>query len=69
MTTLRFGGKVGVVAGAASGLGAAVAQKLHEEGATVVAAGKKAFTSELFITVACDVADDAEVCELFDTCR
>jgi meso-butanediol dehydrogenase / (S,S)-butanediol dehydrogenase / diacetyl reductase len=69
MTTLRFGGKLAVVTGAASGLGAAVAQKLHEEGATVVAADKNALTSEHFDTMACDVADDAQVGQLFDTCR
>jgi meso-butanediol dehydrogenase/(S,S)-butanediol dehydrogenase/diacetyl reductase len=69
MTNLRFGGKVAVVTGAAGGLGAAVARKLDEEGATVVATDRKAFTSERFVTVACDVADDAEVRRLFDTCR
>jgi meso-butanediol dehydrogenase / (S,S)-butanediol dehydrogenase / diacetyl reductase len=69
MTNLRFGGKVAVVTGAAGGLGAAVARKLDEEGATVIATDRKAFTSERFVTVACDVADDAEVRRLFDTCR
>jgi NAD(P)-dependent dehydrogenase (short-subunit alcohol dehydrogenase family) len=65
----RFHGKVAVVMGAASGIGLAIARRLHNEGATVVAAdvnqdGLGALEAELgkrcFATVA-DVTHEAHV--------
>lgn len=64
----RFTGQVALVCGAASGIGAAVARRLHAEGACVVAVGQQ---PELLQQVAedcggalaltCDVTDDAAV--------
>lgn len=53
----RFDGKVAFVTGAASGIGAATAELLREEGATVVSADVTAGEG----IVACDVRDPAQV--------
>lgn len=52
-------GKVFLVTGAASGLGAATAQMLVEAGGRVVAADLKPGEDPRFTWVACDVADEA----------
>jgi NAD(P)-dependent dehydrogenase (short-subunit alcohol dehydrogenase family) len=49
----RFEGRVALVSGAASGIGAAVATRLEDEGATVV----RADVTELAGEVVCDVSD------------
>lgn len=66
-----FAGKVAVVSGGTSGLGAATAQLLAELGATVHAVGlgadKVSFPEGLDVHVReLDVTDDAAVAELFD---
>jgi NAD(P)-dependent dehydrogenase (short-subunit alcohol dehydrogenase family) len=55
----RFEGKVALVSGAASGIGAAVATRLEEEGATVVRADLVETTGG----VLCDVSDAASCAE------
>lgn len=71
----RFEGRVAVVSGAAQGMGKAVALRLGEEGAQVVAvdingdganATAKAIGGKSF-GVACDIGDEAAVGKLFDT--
>jgi pyridoxal 4-dehydrogenase len=71
----RFEGRVAVVSGAAQGMGKAVALRLAEEGATVVAvdingAGVAA-TGETIggasFGTGCDIGDEAAVTELFKT--
>ena len=71
----RFEGRVAVVSGAAQGMGKAVALRLAEEGATVVAvdineAGAAA-TGETIggasFGTGCDIGDEAAVTELFKT--
>jgi NAD(P)-dependent dehydrogenase (short-subunit alcohol dehydrogenase family) len=67
LMSLRFSGKVALVCGAASGIGAAVLQRLHAEGADVVAIGMQA---DMLAQVAaacgalaidCDVTRDEDV--------
>ncbi|GHE79916.1 short-chain dehydrogenase [Amycolatopsis deserti] len=65
----RFDGRVAVVTGAASGLGEAVARKLHEGGATVVAADRREITAPGLVPVVCDVSDESDVRGLFEVCR
>ena len=65
----RFAGKVGVVTGAASGIGLAIARRLVGEGASVAAGdinadGLKSLADELgeqAVTLTCDVTREAEV--------
>ncbi|MDE2371432.1 MAG: SDR family oxidoreductase [Burkholderiales bacterium] len=63
----RFAGRVALVAGAASGIGAAVVRRLHAEGARLVladlqAAPLAAFAAEIGgLALACDVTDDDAV--------
>ena len=64
-----FEGRIAVVTGAASGLGAAVARKLHQEGATVVAADRNEITAPDVVPVTCDVSEEGDVQRLFEACR
>ena len=64
-----FEGRIAVVTGAASGLGAAVARELHEKGATVVAADRKEITAPDYAAVTCDVSEEGDVQRLFEVCR
>lgn len=69
----RFEGRVAVVSGAAQGMGKAVAERLGQEGATVVAvdingAGAEATAKKLggkSYGVACDIGDEDQVNKLF----
>jgi pyridoxal 4-dehydrogenase len=71
----RFEGRVAVVSGAAQGMGKAVALRLGEEGATVVAvdingAGAAATAQTIGRTslgLSCDIGDEAAVARLFET--
>lgn len=73
----RFAGKTVVVTGAASGIGAATARRLHEEGATVIAVDRnlpdvEKIAVELddrarLIPKAADISDVAQVAELMTT--
>jgi len=71
----RFEGRVAVVSGAAQGMGKAVALRLGEEGATVVAvdineAGVAATAQGIgggSIGVGCDIGDEGAVARLFET--
>jgi NAD(P)-dependent dehydrogenase (short-subunit alcohol dehydrogenase family) len=73
MMKRRFEGKVAIVTGAAGGIGAAIASRLHAEGASVVIADLKAeaaqATANTFVAqaggraigVACDVGSEEQV--------
>jgi NAD(P)-dependent dehydrogenase (short-subunit alcohol dehydrogenase family) len=71
----RFEGRVAVVSGAAQGMGKAVAQRLGEEGATIVAVdingGGATATAKALggssIGLGCDIGDEAAVGTLFET--
>jgi len=71
----RFEGRIAVVSGSARGMGKAVALRLGEEGATVVAvdiqAAGAAATAEALggssVGYGCDIGDEASVGKLFDT--
>jgi NAD(P)-dependent dehydrogenase (short-subunit alcohol dehydrogenase family) len=71
---VRFEGRVALVTGAAQGMGKAVALRLGEEAATVVAvdinaAGAAATAKEIggaSIGIACDIGDEASVAQLFE---
>lgn len=71
----RFEGRIAVVSGAAQGMGKAVAQRLAQEGATIVAvdinaAGAAATAQALghgAIAIGCDIGDEAAVGKLFGT--
>jgi NAD(P)-dependent dehydrogenase (short-subunit alcohol dehydrogenase family) len=68
----RLAGRVAVITGAGSGIGLATARRFAAEGARVVCvdidaeAGKAAAEEVAGEFVACDVADDEQVRELFD---
>ncbi len=71
----RFKGRVAVVSGAAQGLGRAIAERLAEEGASLVAvdingagaeATAKAVGGDAF-AVTCDIGDPDQVAALFET--
>ena len=64
----RLDGRVAIVTGASSGIGHRFAQVLAEQGASVLAAarragrlGELAATSDRIHAAACDVADDAQL--------
>jgi len=61
---MRLNGKVAIVCGAASGIGAAVAERFAQEGAQVLACGVPLPAHEG--ALACDVTDDAQVCAVVD---
>lgn len=71
----RFEHRVAVVSGAAQGMGKAVALRLGEEGATVIAVdingeGAAATASTLggaSLGIGCDIGDEASVANLFET--
>jgi NAD(P)-dependent dehydrogenase (short-subunit alcohol dehydrogenase family) len=71
----RFEGRVAVVSGAAQGMGKAVAQRLGEEGATVIAVdinadGAAATAKSLggaALGLGCDIGDESAVASLFET--
>ena len=62
----RYEGRHVLVTGAASGIGQATAQRLHDEGATVVAADVSpvTLTGERMTAVTLDVANEAQVDEV-----
>jgi meso-butanediol dehydrogenase/(S,S)-butanediol dehydrogenase/diacetyl reductase len=71
----RFAGKVAVVTGGTSGIGLATARRLHDEGAAVVLAGRRADAGTAAVATlgpdralfqATDVTDRAQVDRLFD---
>jgi meso-butanediol dehydrogenase / (S,S)-butanediol dehydrogenase / diacetyl reductase len=64
-----FEDRIAVVTGTASGLGAAGARKLHQEGATVVAADRNEITAPGVVPVTCDVSKEGDVQQLFQACR
>lgn len=72
----RFGGKIGIVTGGASGIGEAFARRIHGEGASVMiadldAAKGEALAAELGAGAAfrsTDVSDAAAVGDLVDAC-
>lgn len=60
-TTGRQTGKVVVVTGASSGMGALIAKQLAEEGHTVFGASRSVTSSSAFRALAMDVTDDSSV--------
>lgn len=67
----RLQGKVAVVTGAASGLGAAMVRRFSQEGAHVVAVDRKNSLNENAGALAhrCDISDPDAVAMLFAACR
>lgn len=63
-----FDGKIALVTGAASGLGAELAGLLRANGATVVGADWKGESSQASMSVRCDVSDEDDVAALFAMC-
>jgi NAD(P)-dependent dehydrogenase (short-subunit alcohol dehydrogenase family) len=69
----RLAGKVAVVTGAASGIGAATVERFLAEGARVVAADRQDFAPDQFennpdlLTLAVDVQDEAAVRKMVET--
>jgi NAD(P)-dependent dehydrogenase (short-subunit alcohol dehydrogenase family) len=58
-----FAGLVAIVTGGASGIGAATADILLDRGARVAVLDRTPIDDARFLTVACDVTDDATVTE------
>jgi NAD(P)-dependent dehydrogenase (short-subunit alcohol dehydrogenase family) len=65
----RLAGKVCVVTGAASGIGAETARRFRAEGATVVGVDLRDGTPGVDLALACDVADEDAVRAMFDAAR
>jgi len=65
----RLEGKVCVVTGAAGGIGAEAARRFGEEGATVVGVDLDADSPGVDLALACDVADEDAVREMYATAR
>jgi NAD(P)-dependent dehydrogenase (short-subunit alcohol dehydrogenase family) len=75
MDTTRLKGKVAIVTGASSGIGAATVERFVGEGAKVIAAGRsgKQFELEMkypgsVVAVTCEVADEGQVAAMVTTC-
>ncbi len=74
LTPFRLDGRVAIVTGASSGLGARFAQVLHAAGATVVLAARRVDRLDALVAelgerahaVECDVTDDADCRRLVD---
>jgi NAD(P)-dependent dehydrogenase (short-subunit alcohol dehydrogenase family) len=62
----RLEGKVCVITGAAGGIGAETAARFREEGAKVVGADLRGDVSGVDLSIACDVADEAQVRALYE---
>ena len=65
----RLDGKVCVITGAAGGIGAAAARRFREEGATVVGVDLHDDSPGVDLALACDVADEDAVRDMFATAR
>jgi len=65
----RLDGKVCIVTGAASGIGAETVRRFKEEGATVVGVDLHDGSPGVDMALACDVADEASVIRMFESVR
>jgi NAD(P)-dependent dehydrogenase (short-subunit alcohol dehydrogenase family) len=65
----RLEGKVCVITGASSGIGAETARRFREEGATVVGVDLRDDASGVDLALACDVADDEAVRAMYAAAR
>jgi NAD(P)-dependent dehydrogenase (short-subunit alcohol dehydrogenase family) len=65
----RLDGKVCIVTGAASGIGAETVRRFKEEGATVVGVDLRDGSAGVDLALACDVADEDAVRGMFDAVR
>ena len=65
----RLEGKVCVITGAASGIGAEAARRFGEEGACVVGVDLRDDSPGVDLALACDVADEQQVHDMYDTVR
>ena len=76
MDTTRLEGKVAIITGGSSGIGAVTAVRFVEEGAKVVVAGRSGKEAELaaqypdsMVSIKCDVVDAEQVKAMVDLCR
>jgi NAD(P)-dependent dehydrogenase (short-subunit alcohol dehydrogenase family) len=65
----RLDGKVCVVTGSASGIGAETVRRFKEEGATVVGVDLHDGSPGVDLALACDVSDEASVIGMFESVR
>ena len=65
----RLDGKVCIVTGAASGIGAETVRRFKEEGATVVGVDLHDESPGTDLALACDVADEDAVRGMFEAVR
>jgi NAD(P)-dependent dehydrogenase (short-subunit alcohol dehydrogenase family) len=65
----RLDGKICVVTGAASGIGAETVRRFKEEGATVVGVDLHDASPGVDMALACDVADEVSVIRMFESVR